>query len=172
LAYKYGRTIKGPLMVMTIAYFVMFIWSIIYATDPKKTYSSQPYLGEEINPAPEVMASYFSVEQAIGMCTGQFSGCMDNKPAGGHLLWNSSDESGFLGGPLASGLYLFGLLFGLLCMDPKLWGWILVGFAILLILYTKSMHTGAEFSSMWCLYSVLWAFMVLLLSYSTRTTFT
>ena len=139
LAYKYGRGYKKQLLVLTMVYFILFIWAIVQATDPNSTWFSQP--GTECN--------------------------SQDKCAGGHLLWYRSDNKDGFVGP-AAGLYLFGLFFGLLFMEPKQYGWLLIAFGGLLAIYSARNFASKEFSTMWCIYAVFWAFLVLIMSYGTK----
>lgn len=87
--------------------------------------------------------------------------------AKGHLWWSrGTNKDGFLGP--AAWLYLFGLFFGLLFIQPKLYGKILIGFGLILAIYSSRNFSTREFSSMWCIYAVLWAVLVLIMSYGSR----
>lgn len=145
MAYKYGRKAYKPqLMVITMAFFVMFIWSIVQALNPKEKFESRPVVG----------------------CNGT---CDPSKPCpGGHLEWIRSESKGFTGGNLASGLYLFGLMFGLLFMQPGLFSIILLGFGVVSMAYSRKQLNTGETSSMWCLYAIGYAFVALCMAFSRK----
>lgn len=140
LAYKYGRGYKKQLGILSVVYLILFIWAIVKATNPNTEWKSQP--GTECS--------------------------TKDHCAGGHLVWLRSDRDDFMGPGLLAGLYLFGLFFGLLFMEPKQYGWMLIVFGGVLALYSAKNFGKQEFSSMWCLYAVFWAFLVLAMSYATK----
>ncbi len=144
MAYKYGnQKYKKQLMVITIAYFVIFIWALWKAVDSKDEFESVPVVD----------------------CS-----CGKKACAMGHLQWQrhkkEGKSAGFLGPEWAGALYVFGLGFGLLFMKPKMFSYILLVTGGILIVYTKREHHKEEFASMWCIYAVLYAFVALVISYS------
>jgi len=146
MAYKYGNPeYKQPLLIITMAFFVMFIWSIVQASDQSEDFSSQPVVG-----------------------CGET--CDPDKPCpSGHLEWKRSKSSGFLGPSPASALYLFGLFFGLFFMQPGIFGLMLTILGGILACYSaKHTHAG-ESSSMWCMYAIFYAFLALVISFSRRS---
>lgn len=160
MAYKYGRkTYKPQLMVITMAFFVMFIWSIVQALNPKEKFESRPVVGCK------------ATCSLNGDCVGGPSSthCDPSKPCpGGHLEWIRSESKGFTGGNLASGLYLFGLMFGLLFMQPGLFSIILLGFGVVSMAYSRKQLNTGETSSMWCLYAIGYAFVALCMAFSRK----
>lgn len=141
MAYRYGRPAYKPqLMVVTMAFFVMFIWSIVKALDDTDHFESKPYVNTT---------------------------CGDGF-ASGHLIWSRSKSKSFVGPPIAAPLYLFGLLFGLCFMQPGLFGIILATFGGLSALYTAKQYGGGQASSMWCLYAIGYAFVALIMAFSRR----
>jgi hypothetical protein len=137
MAYRYGNpNFKKHLLVATMAYFVMFIWSILQATDPSVKFSSAP---------------------VTGTC------------GHGHLAWRREGKGSFAGPHPASFLYGFGLAFGLLFVQPTVFGisFLVLG-AVMLTYSAKNFRTG-EASSMWCIYAIFYAFLALLIAFSRRS---
>ena len=143
MAYKYGRdTIFTPLIVIFLTiYAIIFIYSILRAFGGGVVFSAQPYTG-------------------IGK-TGMDE---DGTSAGGHLHWMASD-GGILGGGPLTHLYLFGLFFGLLFTVPAYYGWIVIVYGLAVLTYALTQHARQEVGSMWCLYAVGLAFILLIMSF-------
>lgn len=145
MAYRHGNPrYKTPLLVATMAFFVMFIWSIVQAADQDEKFESQPFVG----------------------CDGT---CDADKPCpGGHLRWTRSKTDGFVGSKLAGLLYIFGLFFGLLFMQPGLFGVMLTSVGLVSLAYSSKQLHSSEMSSMWCMYAVFYAFLALIIAYSRK----
>jgi hypothetical protein len=132
MAYRYGnQNYSKQFLVLTMAYFVLFIWSIIQATDNNAKFQSRP-------------------------------------GADGHLQWSRPGKVGFVGSNPAGFVYVFGLAFGLFFMLPSLFGFMLVGLGGLLVILSAKNHQGGSFASMWCLYATLYAFLALIMAFSTK----
>lgn len=145
MAYKYGRSnYKPQLMVLTMCYLVLFLWSITQALNEDEKFESFPSVG----------------------CDGT---CNPDSPCpGGHLQWKRSKSVGFLGPAPAGHVYMLGLFFGLFFMTPGIFGVMLTTLGGVMVTYTaKQLHSG-ESSSMWCLYAVFYVFLALIISFSRR----
>jgi hypothetical protein len=92
--------------------------------------------------------------------------CAEN--ANGHLFWERSNSKSFIGPGPAGPLYLFGMLFGLLFMQPKLFGIIMIFIGAGTAFYSAKGHAKGEFASMWCLFAILYAIVAYMMAYSRR----
>lgn len=144
LAKRYGRKTRwgNVLTFLLVVYAALFLWAIVKVLDTEEgDYSSQPHVGVG--------------NTGIGE---------DGKEARGHLQWNT--PNGALGGGILTGVYLFGLFFGLLFTDPKWHGWIIIILGLALLFFSIARHSGAEVGSLWCFYSVILAIVIFFLAIS------
>jgi hypothetical protein len=92
-----------------------------------------------------------------------------SKDSSGHLVWTRTNSpTSFVGPGPAGMLYIFGLFFGLFFMQPKLFGLILTTVGGVMVAYTSKSYAKGEFSSMWCLFAVFYAFIAFIMAYSRR----
>ncbi len=143
MAYQYGReTMFRPLIILMLGVYILtFLYAGLRVLNPNLSFSSQPHTG-----------------------VGNTGVGADGKTAGGHLNWMGSDGS-ILGGTPLTILYLFGLFFGLLFTIPSYFGWVVIVFGIITLVYAMTQHSKYEVGSMWCLYAVLLGFILLILSF-------
>ena len=145
MAYRHGNPkYKPQLLVATIAFFVMFIWSIVKATDYSEKFQSRPFVG------------------CGDTCN------IDGPCPGGHLQWTRSKTDGFVGPALSGYLYVFGLIFGLLFMTPGIFGVMQLILGLILLVYSSKQLHSEEKSSMWCIYAVFYAFLALIIAFSRK----
>jgi hypothetical protein len=142
MAYKYGQPrFKSQLLVLTMAYFVMFIWSIVRATDPKRSFSTHPVTENcgEGHLVWKTRGQNETEQEALGT---------------------------FVGSSPAALIYGFGLVFGLLFMRPTKFGIMLAVLGGIMMVYVAKNYRSGESSSMWCLYAIFYAFLALIMAYS------
>uniref|UniRef100_A0A6C0CG89 Uncharacterized protein n=1 Tax=viral metagenome TaxID=1070528 RepID=A0A6C0CG89_9ZZZZ len=142
MAYKYGQPrFKSQLLVLTMAYFVMFIWSIVRATDSKRSFSTHPVTGQcgEGHLVWTTRGQNETYEESLGT---------------------------FVGPGPASLIYGFGLIFGLLFMRPTKFGIMLLVLGGIMLTYNAKNYRTGESSSMWCLWAIFYAFLALIMVYS------
>jgi MFS family permease len=138
MAYKYGQPrFKSQLLVLTMAYFVMFIWSIVRATDSKRSFATHPVTG--------------TCGEGHLVWTGE-------KP--------NDPPMSFVGPGPAGLIYGFGLVFGLLFMRPTKFGIMLAVLGGIMLTYVAKNYRTGESSSMWCLFAIFYAFLALIMAYS------
>lgn len=140
MAYKYGQPrFKSQLLVLTMAYFVMFIWAILRATDSERDFSSHPVTGT----------------------------CGEGHLVWDSSFPDSQQES-FVGPGPAGLVYGFGLVFGLFFMRPTMFGVMLAVLGGVMLTYSAKNYRTGESSSMWCLYAIFYAFLALIMAFSRR----
>ncbi len=83
------------------------------------------------------------------------------KGPNGHLVWESSSQTGKTVLEPFTWLYFLGLFIPLLYMGKKGIPLIMIGIATLM--YSRMTTSGKEFSSMWCFTAVLYALVALLI---------
>jgi len=127
LTYRYGNSNK-LLAIALLVYLTLFTYSLSRAMNPQIVFGSRPFVGVSEN----------------GL-SGQ-----------GHLEWISSDGE-FIGPYGFGALYIVGLFFGLLFTKPASIGFKAILFNVFPMLYSYFYHTREEFSSMWCIYALLFA---------------
>ena len=154
MAYKHGHGYKKQLLVATMVYFVMFIWSITQALDKSATFEAQPSLDDESSTCITCNGGKSEDGQEIRGC------------AGGHLVWRRTNSKSFVGSGPAGAIYIFGLFFGLFFMKPKMFGIMLTILGGIMVVYTSREHQKNDFSSMWCLYASFYAILAFFMAYS------
>lgn len=156
MAYKHGNGYKKQLLIATMVYFVMFIWSITQALDRDAKFSAQPSLDDESSTCITCNGGKVKDGEKV-------SGC-----AGGHLVWSRSNSESFIGPGPAGAIYIFGLFFGLFFMKPKMFGIMLTVLGGMMVFYTAREHQKNDFSTMWCLYASFYAILALMMAYSRK----
>lgn len=142
MAYKYGQPrFKSQLLVLTMTYFVMFIWSIVRAADSKRSFATHP---------------------VTGTCGEGHLVWTSEKPSED----GQSSPVSFVGPGPASLIYGFGLVFGLLFMRPTKLGLMLAVLGGIMLTYVAKNYRTGESSSMWCLFAIFYAFLALIMAHS------
>jgi hypothetical protein len=141
LAYQYGRPsnlLNGALVV----YLFLFVYALSRALNPEISFGSRPFVGPSTG--------------------GLFADTLDSSGQG-HLQWTASDGY-FLGPNDIWILYLIGLFLGFLFTEPAIIGHGAIVFNLFPMLYSYRRHTQEEFSSMWCVYALLFAGFILIVA--------
>lgn len=86
----------------------------------------------------------------------------------GHLTWSRPGKKGFVGPTPLAVIYFCGLAVGLLFMQPALFGIMLTVLGGIMFAYSAKNYGGGQFSSMWCLYATFYAFLALIMAFSTK----